>query len=399
MAEGASTMPPGIRDQLVDIPSSLIRETFNYGTTHPQADEIIPLWFGEGDLVTPKFVGDALKASLDAGDTFYSSNSGIPELRTAIAAYLGRTYGKSVMPDRITVTASGMAAITLVVRTLLDAGDNMIVVGPLWPNCADSARVQAAEPRMIDLELKDGRWQLDMERLFDLADERTKAVFVNSPNNPTGWMMSREEQETLLDFCRARGLWLIADEVYDRIVYDAPANGPIHAPSFVELATPDDAVIALNSFSKSWCMTGWRLGWMVAPPRLLDELGKLIEFTWSCSPVFVQKAGIAALEQGEDFIAEMVDRCRRGRDLVYQRLAANPRIRIAEPEAAFYAFFGVDGVTDSAAFAKRLIDEARVGIAPGRAFGEGGEGYMRLCFASDTARLSEAMDRMDGALK
>ncbi|MDJ0949659.1 MAG: pyridoxal phosphate-dependent aminotransferase [Alphaproteobacteria bacterium] len=392
-ARSALQEPP-VRRQVHDIPSSLIRDVANYGMglRHDGA-EITPLWFGESDLATPGFIRDAAKASLEEGETFYSQNLGIPPLRAALAKYLTELYGVAIAEQRVSVTSSGMSAIMLIMETLIDPGDNVVIAGPVWPNCRDAVNIMGGETRFANVALEDDRWQLDLDRMFALVDDRTRAIFVNSPNNPTGWMMTVEEQRAVLDFCRARGLWVIADEVYDRIVYDRP-----HAPTFLQIAEPDDAVIAINSFSKSWCMTGWRLGWLVGPPRLSQEFGKIIEFNWSCAPVFVQRAGVAALQGGEEFVAWARDYYRQGRDLVHQRLAGNARVRIARPEAAFYAFFGVEGMTDSVAFAKQLIDRGGVGLAPGAAFAGGGEGFLRLCFASAPETLSAALDRLEEAL-
>ncbi len=380
-----------VRARVAELESSKIREVADLGMDD---DGIIPLWFGEGDLPTPDFVIEAAKRGLDAGDTYYTENQGVPRLRETIARYVSSLYGAEVGVERVTVTASGMAAIMIVAQTLIDAGDNVVVVTPIWPNCRETVHIMGGEARAVELNLGDGGWTLDLDRLFGAVDERTRALYINSPSNPTGWMMTAEEQRQVLDFARERGIWVVADEVYDRIVYDRP-----RAPSFVELAAPDDPVIAINSFSKSWCMTGWRLGWITAPAAMGELFGKLIEYNYCCAPGFAQQAGIAAITQGEPFVAELVDHYRRGRDLVYQRLSGHRRVRLARPEAAFYAFFAVDGMTDSTALAKRIVREHRVGLAPGAAFGPGGEGHLRLCFASAADTLSRALDRLDGALE
>ncbi len=389
-------MPPdaAIRRQVQEIPSSLIRDVANYGMDlRDKGVEIIPLWFGESDLTTPAFIRETAKQSLDAGETFYSQNRGIPQLRAAIADYLSTLYGVAIDAERITATSSGMSAILLIMETLIDPGDNVVMQGPIWPNCRDVVHILGGEVRFANVELTGERWTLDLDKVFAQTDARTRAIMINSPSNPTGWMMTAEEQRQLLEFCRARGIWLIADEVYDRIVYDRP-----HAPSVLELATPEDPVISINSFSKSWCMTGWRLGWVAAPARLGEEFGKIVEFNWSCAPVFAQRAGITALKDGEAFVEEARAHYRQGRDLVYERLAAHPRVRIARPDAAFYAFFGIDGMTDSLAFVKALMEQGRVGLAPGAAFAGSGEGFLRLCFASARETLEAALDRLEAAL-
>jgi len=268
-----------------------------------------------------------------------------------------------------------------------------VLVTPLWPNCADAVSALSGEPRRASLTPVDGGWKLDLDRLFAQVDDRTRAIFVNSPGNPTGWMAKPEELRTILEFCRKRRIWVIADEVYERLVYDRPVS-----PSLLDIAAPDDPVISINSFSKAWCMTGWRLGWIVAPAGYGDTLGKIIEFNMSAATTFVQHAGLAAIKDGEPFVAEIVEQYRQARDLVAQRLGGMRRVRMARPDAAFYAFFQVDGIADSLAFAKEIVAKHGVGLAPGIAFGPEGEGWLRLCFATSKAKLSEALDRLEPAL-
>ena len=357
--------------------------------------DVVPLWFGESDIVTPPFVRDAAARGLQAGETFYTWQRGIPELRAALSAYTSRLYGIDCPADRISVTTGGMQAILLSCQLLLDPGDNVVIVSPIWPNITSAARLVRAEPRYVALDRReDGGWSLDLQRLFDTVDGRTRAIFVNSPGNPTGWTMTSDEQRAMLAFARERGIWIMADEVYARLIYTRPV-----APSFLELAGPDDPVLVLNSFSKPWAMTGWRLGWLTHPAGLGDQFAKLVQINTSGVPGFLQRGGVAALEQGDAFVDEMVARCRAGGELVFQRLSALPQVRIARPEAAFYAFFSVEGVGDTLAFCKKLAKEYKVGLAPGEAFGPGGQGNIRLCFASGAERLSRGLDRIEAAIK
>ncbi|MCA0301622.1 MAG: pyridoxal phosphate-dependent aminotransferase [Proteobacteria bacterium] len=357
--------------------------------------DVVPMWFGESDIVTPAFVRDAAARGLQAGETFYTWQRGIPELRAALSAYTSRLYGIDCPADRISVTTGGMQAILLSCQLLLDPGDNVVIVSPIWPNITSAAKLVRAEPRYVALDRRaDGGWSLDLQKLFDIVDGRTRAIFVNSPGNPTGWTMSQDEQRALLDFARRRGIWIMADEVYARLIYTRPV-----APSFLELAGPDDPVLVLNSFSKPWAMTGWRLGWLTHPAGLGDQFAKLVQINTSGVPGFLQRGGVAALEQGDAFVDEMVARCRAGGEQVFQRLSALPQVRIARPEAAFYAFFSVEGVTDTLAFCKKLAKEYKVGLAPGEAFGPGGQGNIRLCFASGAERLSRGLDRIEAAIK
>ncbi|MFO1158221.1 MAG: pyridoxal phosphate-dependent aminotransferase [Reyranellaceae bacterium] len=357
--------------------------------------DVVPLWFGESDVVTPDFVRDAASKALQSGDTFYTWQRGVPELRAALSAYTERLYGIDCPTNRITVTTGGMQAIVLCCQLLLDPGDNVVIVSPIWPNITSAVQLARGEPRYVALDRKpDGSWRLDLQKLFDTVNERTRAIFVNSPGNPTGWTMSADEQRAVLDFARKRGLWVMADEVYARLIYSRPV-----APSFLELAQPDDPLIVLNSFSKPWAMTGWRVGWLTHPSALGDQFAKLVQINTSGVPPFLQRGAVVALERGDGFVAEMVERCRAGNELVFQRLSAQPRITIARPEAAFYAFFSIEGVTDTLAFCKTLAKDHKVGLAPGEAFGPGGQGNVRLCFASSAERLSKGLDRIEAAIK
>ncbi|MDF1730947.1 MAG: pyridoxal phosphate-dependent aminotransferase [Minwuia sp.] len=381
-----SLLRPLVRDLIHTLPDSKIREVSLFGEGR---EGLIPLWFGESDEQTPDFIKDAARRAMDEGATFYAPNAGVAPLRAEIQAYMTRLYNRPFDLERFVVTASGMNAIILTFQALVDPGDNVLVVTPVWPNCRETIAIMGGEARDVALQETDGRWHLDLDRLFDAADERTRAIFINSPGNPTGWMMPEDQRDAILAWARQRGIWIVADDVYARLVYDRP-----HAPAFVEVAEPDDRVIAINSFSKSWSMTGWRLGWITAPASLLTDLSKLNEYNIAGPTTFVQHAGAVALRDGDGYVNDLVERLRRRRDLVAQGLSQFSRVRVASPEAAFYAFFSVDGVTDSLALARRLVEEAGVGLAPGIAFGQQGEGYLRLCFASSEQALSTALDRM-----
>ncbi len=379
--------PAPIRQSIVDLQASKIREVSRDGLGR---DGLLALWFGEPDQPTPKFICDAASEALASGHTFYTANRGIPPLREALSEYMTTLYGVPVAEERIALTVGAMNAIMLIMQAIVKPGDNVVIVEPLWPNCRETVAVMDGEPRLVQLEEKDGRWQLDLNRLFDRCDEKTRGIFINSPGNPTGWVMPTEQQREVMDFCRSRNIWMIADEVYARIIYDRP-----YAPSFLEVSEPEDPLIVVNSFSKSWSMTGWRLGWLTTPTALGEVLDKLSEYNVSHPTTFVQHAGIVAVREGEDFVKATVEHYRLGRDLVYQRLSAMPRVRLPYPEAAFYAFFSVDGMEDSLTYAAEILNKANVGLAPGSAFGSAGEGHLRLCFAATTETLSAAMDRLE----
>ena len=387
-AAGAIELP--VRPEIADLPFSQIRAISREGMLR---EGVIPLWFGEGDDPTPKFITDAAARALEEGKTFYTLNRGIGELREALAEYLTELYGRPLGADRVTVTASGMSGIMIAIQCVAGADDNVVIVTPLWPNFIGCVRIMGAEPRFVGQDEVEGGWSLDLDKLFAACDERTRAVVVNSPSNPTGWMMRGEQQAALLSFCRERGMWLIADEVYARIVYDRP-----FAPSFLEVAEPDDLLLVVNSFSKSWSMTGWRMGWLTTPAALGPTLEMMNEYNVAGAATFAQHAGVVAITEGDAYIASLVERYRRARDLVFQRLQGMARVSMSRPEAAFYAFFAVDGMADSVSFVRRILRETNVGLAPGSAFGDAGEGHLRLCYASSTALLSEAMDRLEPML-
>jgi aspartate/methionine/tyrosine aminotransferase len=354
---------------------------------------LIPLWFGEGDRPPPAAVVKAAHEALDGGYHYYSSSLGRHELRAAIAAYIRRLRGLDIGAERIAVTSSGNSAIQMAMQLIVDPGDNVVFAVPLWPNAADMVDHLNGEVRRVALKFGGNEgWSLDLDKLFAACDSRTKAIFLNSPGNPTGWLATPGELKAVVEFCRARGIWAIGDDVYERLVYDADKS-----PSLLDFARPDDPVMIVNSFSKGWCMTGWRVGWLVAPEAVVDTLGKIIEFNTSGANTMAQRAGIVALEQ-EDFVRDIRAHYAKARDMVHARLSKLPKVRLARPQAAFYAFFQVEGMTDSVAFCKRVVREANVGLAPGRAFGPEGEGWIRLCFAIGHDKLDEALTRLEKML-
>jgi len=380
---------PAPRPALAEIPGSLIREVSEVGRYMP---DVIPLWFGEPDTVTPDFVREAAKAALDDGKTFYAPNPGIPPLREAIAAYLAR-INRPVATSRVAVTASGVNALMLVAQALLSPGDRVVIPSPAWPNMDGIARVMGAEVADLPLRLMNGVWRADLDELLAAITPATRLLFLNSPGNPTGWTLTSTEQRAILDKCRQTGTWILSDDVYERLYFAGDA-----APSFLEIADEQDRVVSVNSFSKSWAMTGWRLGWIVAPPALMDAIGKLNEFNMSSAPTFIQHAGVVALDKGDAFIAETRARYLKARDIAHAALSSIPGITAPRPDGAMYLFLKVEGCTDSLALAKSLLHSARVGIAPGAAFGAGGEGHLRLCFAQSEARIREASTRLAEAL-
>ncbi|MGZ6022178.1 MAG: aminotransferase class I/II-fold pyridoxal phosphate-dependent enzyme [Rhizomicrobium sp.] len=364
---------------------------------------LIPLWFGESDLVTPDFIREAAKKALDDGKTFYSASRGILPLREAIRDFHKRTVGADVGLERISMPGAATLAVVTALQILAEPGDNVVVVSPIWPSIFQAAQMVGAEVRFARLD-DDWRssppgWSLDLEKMFSLCDAHTKAIFIASPGNPTGWVMKSKEQKAVLDFARKRGIAIISDEVYGTLVYD----GAPHAPSFLQIADPDDNVFVINSFSKAWAMTGWRIGWLVHPARLEKQLGVITIANNTGPTSFVQYGALAALSPpGDVFRAQMLERCRVGRDVVQKFIDGQNRIRWIRPEGAFYGFLHMDGLTDSLEFARSLVKQARVGVAPGSAFGPAGAGhadsFVRICFAQDPGLLAEGLSRIEKAL-
>ncbi|HEX5078715.1 MAG TPA: pyridoxal phosphate-dependent aminotransferase [Geminicoccaceae bacterium] len=391
-APSASTGPiADLRRAIASLPSSKIREVAHLGMGR---DDVIPLWFGESDLPTPQFICDAVARALAAGDTFYQPNAGIAELRTALADYMNRLYGTRLSLHNVIVSASAMNALMLAMQSLVDPGDVVVTTTPAWPNLPAVPRILTGAIREVPLSPGNAGWRLDLDRLLDACDARTRVIFLNSPNNPTGWLMSAEQQNEVLDFARRRGIWIVSDEVYARIVYDRPV-----APSFLEQAQPDDRLIVVNSFSKTWSMTGWRLGWLTMPAELAPTFEMLTEYNIAGPAGFIQRAGVVAVREGEPCVRETVERYRAARDLVVERMARIPGTSLPTPEAAFYAFLRIEGMADSVAFAKELLARTGVGLAPGAAFGDHSEDCLRLCFAASLPKLADALDRIEGFMR
>ncbi len=379
-----------MRATLATLQESRIREVANAGMGR---SDVLPFWFGESDETTPQVIRDAAVASLQRGETFYSHNLGLAELREQVAAYASRLHG-AVGMDCIAITSGGVNALMLAMQALLDAGDEVVAVTPVWPNLTAQPLVMGARLRCVPLiPQADGAWALDMAALLAAITPATRLLVLNAPNNPTGWTLSAEEQRTLLQHCRGTGTWILADEVYERLYYEPTPNAC--APSFLDIATPDDRLVVVQSFSKSFLMTGWRLGWLVMPPTLTPQMGKLVEFNTSCVSVFTQRAGLAALAHEADITPRVVAHLRNCRDTLVPLLQALPGVSVAPAKGGMYAFFRLEGQADSLALAKRLVAEAGLGLAPGVAFADEAEGWLRWCFASqDTGRLVEGVGRL-----
>jgi aspartate/methionine/tyrosine aminotransferase len=381
--------PLSARAAVRALTASKIRELFNEGIGR---GDIVPFWVGEPDEPTPEFIRKAGIDSIAAGEVFYTHNLGIPELREALAAYVSRLH-RETSSQEIAITSAGVNALMVASQLIVDPGDRVVEVVPLWPNLQEIPKILGATVKTVALKFGN-EWKLDLQELLDALTPGTKALYLNSPNNPTGWTVTREEQRAILAHCRRQGIWIFADDAYERLYF---GEGSV-APSFLDFAEKDDRLVSANTFSKSWLMTGWRLGWLVVPPSLTADLGKLLEYNTSCAPVFVQRAGVAAVTQGEPVVKRTLERFRAARDFLVDELKRMPRIRIATPPGTMYAFFGIEGVTDSLAFCKKLVREQGLGLAPGSAFGPEGEGYVRWCFAASAEKLADGVARLRRAL-
>lgn len=366
-------------------------EIIRYGR---RKKDVLSLGQGEGSAATPDFIVKGAEKALASGKTFYGPILGQDDLRQEISNYYNRLYQLDIPTHRVFVTGSGTTAMHLCLTALLDEGDEVVAVTPIWRNLLGAIELAEAKIREVPLDEKDGRWVLDLDKLFDACGRKTKVILLTSPSNPTGWVMSREEMKAVLDFARMNDLWIISDEVYSRLTYDR-----VRAPSFLDVAAPDDKLFTINSFSKAWAMTGWRLGWLVGPAESEAPIRDIAMYDNMGPPAFTQYGAIEALRHGEDFIAEQLDLWRGNMEFLYERLAATGRITGSKPEATFYSFFRVEGEPDCLTFARRLIDEANLSLAPGCAFGKVGTGFIRLCFAVSRPRLEDAMERLESVLK
>jgi aspartate/methionine/tyrosine aminotransferase len=388
-----------MRSVVESLEESRIREVANEGLGR---SDVLKFWFGESDEITPAFVREAAIASLQEGETFYAHNLGLPELRQEIATYTHGLHARQTTDqwfDRIAVTSGGVNGLMLASQALVNAGDEVVVVTPAWPNLVAQPQIMGAVVKTVPLDVvqrgdRAGAWVLDMAALLAAITPATRLLIVNAPSNPTGWTLGGDEQATILAHCRRTGTWVLADEVYERLYYASDSrNGA--APSFLDVSEPDDRLIVAHSFSKSFLMTGWRLGWLVLPPAMTHAVGKLIEFNTSCAPVFTQRAAVEALKRGAEVTPALVAHLKTCRDTLVPLLKEVPGVTLAEPKGGMYAFFHLHGHDDCLGTAKRLVREAGLGLAPGSAFGTEATGWLRWCFASrDPQRLVQGVERL-----
>ncbi len=384
-------MTPTLAASALRVPHSRIRELAEIAMS---MDGVLKLYFGESNLPTPEYIKRAAQKAMADGFTFYTENAGLPSLRKSLARYYQELQAVELDPaNEIVITASGVQALNLGIRCVIDPGDEALVLTPAWPNGASNVAMANGVPIEIPHPLVGDRYQIDFAALEAAVTPRTRMLLYTSPSNPLGWVATIDEQRKLLEFARRHNLWLVADEVYERLNYTGP-KPTTPAPTILKLATRDDAVIVVQSFSKVYCMTGWRLGWLVARRDLAARATQLNEFIVSHAPSFAQRAAETALLWGENTLCEMLVRLRENRDFCLAALAKMPGVTVPKPDGAFYLFPKIAGATDSFDFCKRLLMETKVGLAPGVAFGAGGEGSVRICYAAERTIVEEAMARL-----
>lgn len=377
----------GVPDRIASIPVNQICDIADLARNDP---DVIKLWIGESDLPTPQFVKDATIEALQAGRTRYTYALGVPELRQALADYHKRHWNVDLPIDRICITAGGVEAIMQSMQAVLEPGDEVIIPVPAWPNLVEIVNIVGGIVVPVPYSTRQGDgFHLDLEDLFAKVTPRTKVIAINSPSNPTGWIMPREDMVRLRDFARVKGIWILADEVYTHFTFDGSL-----APSFLEICEPTDRLLITNTFSKNWCMTGWRMGWVIFPEGLSRVFDNLSQYNTTSVSTFSQYGAVKAVNEGDATIMSLVERAKIGRDIICTALERVPGVRVFWPKGTFYFFFSLDGVTDTYALARDILDKTGVGVAPGSAFGPGGEQYLRICFAVDPALIQTAADRL-----
>lgn len=388
-------MLQSLNPEILSFKETAIMEVANFGRNFQKetGKYVYPAWFGEGDTETSKLIYDKTIESLVKGKTFYTYQNGIQELRSEISRYMNEIFNINTKPENHSVVTGGMMGLRLICDLIIDSGDEVVMVGPVWPNIRSSVLLKKGNIKEISLKLKDGEWVLDYDKLIRSITSKTKMVFVNSPGNPTGWEMPKSQQERLLNHTRDVGCWLVADEVYHQITYN-----DLPSPSFLESSLASDKLIVINSSSKSFNMTGWRIGWITHPEELSSHIAKLVQITTTGVPEFLQDGLTAALQNYKIITNELRMNLKKSRDIMFNRLVSWNQVECSVPNAAFYAFFKVKGVKDSLEFSKKLILETNVGVAPGIAFGQSGEGHIRICFAAKESFINQIMDRLEPIL-
>ncbi|SEW00449.1 pyridoxal phosphate-dependent aminotransferase [Natrinema salifodinae] len=386
----------GISDRVRDIEAQQIRVMFERAAEYESEDEVdlVHLEFGEPDFDTPQHIVDAAYDAASAGATRYTSNAGTPELRAALAETLSAETDRTVDPaSEVVVTNGGVEALHLAIQTAADPGEAVVVPTPAWPNPISQAKLADAVPVEVPLPAETG-FEPDPNRIVDAIGPNTAAVVLTSPSNPTGRVVTEDAVERVVRAAAEHGAYVLADEVYRELTYDETP------PRVASVTDRDERVLSIGSFSKAYAMTGWRVGWLSGPAELVTQIAKIHESTTSCVNTPAQYAALEALTGPQDPFQKMADAFRARRDYVVDRLESIPHVSAARPEGAFYAFVDVSALEGTSTdIAERLLYDYEVVAAPGQAFGDGGEGHLRLSFANDRDRLELGLDRLEAMVR
>ena len=373
------------------IQRSKIRELFEKAS---KMENVISLGIGEPDFDTPDVIKDAAKRALDEGYTHYTPNAGIPEFREAIAEYYKDFYKVDVEVDNILVTAGAYEATYLAFQSILEQGDDVIIPDPAFVCYVEDAKI--AEAGIIRIPLREeNKFRLNPDELVEAITKRTRMIVINYPNNPTGAVMDKSTVKAIADIAQDYNIYILSDEPYEHFLYEGAKHYPM-----IKYA-PDNTILA-NSFSKTFAMTGWRLGFAIAPKQVIRDMIKLHAYVVGNVTSFIQIAGITALRDKRSW--EAVEEMRKvydeRRKLVLKHLSEVPHLKAFKPKGAFYVWAKIDPELDMSSedFADWLLDNARVVVIPGTAFGKQGEGWVRISYATEKEKLIEAMVRMKEAL-
>ncbi len=367
-------------------PASGIRRMFDLAAKY---DDVVSLCLGEPGFVTPAQIRNAAKKALDQGSTYYTPNAGLSELREAVADRYERDFGLKYSTPNVMITAGATQALYLAMLTTLNPGDEIIVPDPCFPTYLGQAALLRLKTVRVALREENG-FKLQAQDLQKVITPQTKAVLLNSPNNPVGSVLAKADLESLAEVALRHNLLVFSDDVYEKIIYD-------DLPYYCMAQIPEmkERTIVINSFSKTYAMTGWRIGYLLAPGKIVESMPKIQESIVACLPAFVQKAAVAALDGSEVSIRQMVDSYAKKRSILLDGLGDISGLTCQPPQGAFYAFPNIKAYKKtSLEFAKELLEKAGVVTVPGSAFGELGEGYLRLSFAGSEDTLREATRRM-----
>ena len=357
-----------------------------------QGRDIIHLEIGEPDFPTPQHIKDAAYQAMLDGYTKYGPSAGFPEVREAIAADVTARHGIPVDPAEVVVTVGAKPILFYTILAVADEEAEVIYPDPGFPSYESVIGFAGARPVPIQLRQED-EFRLNVDRLLGLVSDRTRLIILNSPHNPTGSVLTRQDLEQIAEVCLERDLWVLSDEPYSLVIYDREHTSIASLPGMRE------RTVLLDGFSKRYSMTGWRLGYAVANMEMIPKLALLQNNDTSCCPSFVQMAGLAALRGPQDCVAEMVAEFRARRDLIVEGLNALPGVSCVLPYGAFYAFPDITGTGRSEAeLAEVLLHEAGVALLPGTAFGAAGQGFLRLSYVNSQDNIRRALERMEAVL-